>query len=154
MDFRIVETQEIQLKGISKQFEGPAAARFEQEHLMWADHHDNVPGRISADYPGEWFGIWDGGTYSIARMPEDIDGAGPLEDIVIPGGIWAMFRTGCGGFAGDELPKLRGEIFDAWLPGSGYCQRGDYEVEVYHLAPKQEKGKRHYELWIRIKSII
>jgi len=148
MDFRIIETQEIKLKGVSKAFDGPASDRFEQEHLMWADHHDNAPGRISTSYPGEWFGIWDGGTYSAARRPEDIDGPGPLEEIAIPGGTYAAFRTGYGGFAGDELPKLRGEIFGAWLGESGYSQARNYEVEVYHLAPRE---KRYYEIWIPIE---
>jgi len=152
MDFRIIETGEIKLKGVSKEFEGQASERFEQEHLMWADHHDNAPGLISRAYPGEWFGIWDAGTYRIARRPEDIDGTGALEDIAIPGGTYAVFRTGYGGFAGDELPRLRGEIFDAWLGGSGYGQTWDYEVEVYHLAPGMEKAKRWYEIWVPVEE--
>ena len=160
MDFRIMETEGIKLKGVSKQFEGQAPERFEQEHLMWADHHDNAPGLISATYPGEWFGIWDAGTYRVARRPENVEPPRPsgtpprrgmtLEDIAIPGGTYAVFRTGYGGFAGDELPRLRGEIFDAWLGSSGYSQTRDYEVEVYHLAPKQEKEKRYYEIWVPV----
>ena len=153
MDFRIIETGEIKLKGVSRQFEGNASDRFEQEHLMWSDHHDNTPTLLSTTYPGEWFGIWDGGTYRIARRPEDIDGTGPLEDVAIPGGTYAAFRTGCGGFAGDELPKLRGEIFGAWLGESGYRQARDYEAEVYHLMPKEEKGKRYYEIWVPVEEI-
>jgi len=157
MDFRIAETQEIKLKGVSKEFEGQASDRFEQEHLMWADHHDNAPELISTTYPDEWFGIewfgiWDGGTYRIARRAEDTDGTGPLEDIAIPGGTYAAFRTGCGGYAGEELPKLRGEIFGAWLGGSGYSQTRDYEVEVYHLAPKEEREKRYYEIWVPVEA--
>ena len=162
MDLRIVETQEIKLRGVSKEFEGQASERFEQEHLMWADHHDNAPGLISAAYPGEWFGIWDGGTYCIARRPEDTEPPRPavtpprrgmtLEDIAIPGGTYAVFRTGYGGFAGDELPRLRREIFGAWFDGSGYSQTRDYEVEVYHLAPRLEKEKRWYEIWVPVKE--
>jgi AraC family transcriptional regulator len=152
MDFRIVETPEIRLKGVSKAFEGQASGRFEQEHLMWADHHDNAPGLISKDYPGEWFGIWDAGAYRVARRPEDVDGTGPLEGVAIPGGTYAAFRTGYGGFAGDELPRLRGEIFGAWLGGSGYRQARDYEVEVYHLAPKEEKEKRYYEILVPVEA--
>ena len=154
MDFRMAEMPEIRLKGVSKAFEGPASERFEQEHLMWADHHDNAPGLISTTYPGEWFGIWDGGAYRVARRPEDVDGTGLLEDTTIPGGTYAVFRTGYGGFAGDELPKLRGEIFGAWLGGSGYRQKGDYEVEVYHLAPKEEKKKRYYEIWMPVERAL
>ena len=152
MDFRIVETQGIMLKGVSKQFEGVAAERFEQEHIMWADHHDNALGHVSTTYPGEWFGIWDGGIYRVGRRPEYTDSTGSLEEFAIPGGTYAVFQTGCGGFAGDELPKLRGEIFDAWLNGSGYRQARDYEVEVYHLMPKDEKEKRRYEIWIPVSS--
>ena len=114
---------------------------------MWADHHDNASVAVSAAYPGEWFGIWDGGMYRIARRPAEADGTGPVEDIAIPGGTYAAFRTGYGGFAGDELPRLRGEVFEAWLGGSGYSQTRDYEVEVYHLAPKEERERRYYEIW-------
>ena len=151
MDFRIVETEEIRLRGVSKAFEGGAAERFSQEHIMWADHHDNAMGRISMDYKGEWFGIWNNGIFWIARRPALADGPGDLADVSIPKGSYAVFRTGCGGYAGDELPKLRGEIFGAWLAGSGYRQTRDYEIEVYHLAPS-EKEKRWYELWIPIEE--
>ena len=154
MDFRITETPGIRLKGVSKAFEGPATERFEQEHLMWADHHDNTPGLISTTYPGEWYGIWDAGTYSVAREPRDIDGTGPLEDIAIPGGTYAVFRTGYGCYAGEELPHLRAQIFEAWLEGSGFRQTRDYEVEVYHLMPKAEKAKRYYEIWVPVERCI
>jgi len=151
MDFRIVETPGIRLRGVRRDFEGPAAGRFEQEHLMWADHHDNASVLISTAYPGTWYGIWDSGTYSIARAPEDIDGTGPLEDIAVSGGTYAAFRTGLGGFAGEELPKLRAQIFEAWLGGSGYRQARDCEVEVYHLMPGPEKTGRYYELWVPVE---
>ena len=150
MDFRIVEFPELKLMGVSKVFEGPAAERFEQEHIMWADHHDNAPGLISEEYPGVWYGIWDNGTYWIARKPEDTCNSN-LEVITVPGGTYAVFQTGYGGFAGDELPRLRAQIFDAWLTSSDYKHVCDYEVEVYHLAPKQEKDKRYYEIWIPVK---
>ena len=32
-----------------------------------------------------------------------------------------------------------------------YKQTEDYEVEVYYLYPKNEKHKRHYEIWIPIE---
>lgn len=74
-----------------------------------------------------------------------------LEEFTIPAGKYAVFTTGCGGFAGDELPHLREQIFDAWLADSGYIQMRDYEVEVYHLFMKAEKQKRYYEIWVPIE---
>jgi AraC family transcriptional regulator len=74
-----------------------------------------------------------------------------LETLEIPAGTYAVFVTGCGGFAGDELPRLREAIFGAWLADSGFEQARDYEVEVYHLFPKGEKHKRKYELWIPVR---
>lgn len=74
-----------------------------------------------------------------------------LTDIIIPSGKYAVFSTDFGGFAGDVLPKLREQIFDCWLPDSGYKQTDDYEVEIYYLNPKTEKYKRHYEICIPIE---
>ena len=149
MHFIILETDAIHLKGLSKQFTGEAADRFEQEHIMWADHHEDTVSKISSDIPGKWYGVWDSGKYSIARQPEAT--ASGLDNVVIPRGTYAVFTTDCGGFAGDELPKLRGLIFGSWIESSGYRQTSDYEVEVYYLFPKDEKQKRHYEIWIPVE---
>lgn len=59
-------------------------------------------------------------------------------------GKYAVFSIGFVGFAGDVMPKLRAQIFDCWLPDSGYKQTDDYDVEAYFLYPKDEKHKRHY----------
>lgn len=96
-------------------------------------------------------GIWSAGTYSIAKREEETAN-NALERIVIPAGQYAVFRTGQGGFAGDELPKLRAQIFDAWLADSGYEQISDYEVEVYHLLPRTERHRRSYEIWIPVEE--
>jgi len=151
MEFKIIQTDAIKLRGLSKQFSGKAADRFEQEHIMWADDHDNVQNKISTNIPGIWYGIWDAGTYSIARAAQDVTGK-ELDEITIPSGLYAVFNTGFGGFAGNELPKLREQIFGAWLADSDYVPAADYEVEIYHLFPKTEKHKRHYELWIPISK--
>lgn len=149
MDFQIIETEAVKLKGLSRCFSKDAAARFEQEHIMWAHYYDNVPRRICEVIPGIWYGVWDHGTYSIAKSEEEVDN-NELQDIVVPAGTYAVFKSGLGGFAGDELPKLREAIFSSWLQDSDYAQAADYEVEVYHLHPRDERHKRQYELWIPI----
>ena len=151
MDFRIIETECIKLKGLSKQFEGTAAERFEQEHIMWADHHDDVQNKVCTKIPGIWYGIWNNGTYWIAKDSSELTGIG-FDEAVIQGGTYAVFKTGYGGFAGDELPKLREQIFDSWLDSSGYKQTSDFEVEVYHLFSKEERHKRYYEIWIPVEK--
>ena len=93
--------------------------------------------------------VWQG-TYSIAKQEDELSDFS-LNVITIPSGKYAVFTTDFGGFAGDVLPKLREQIFDCWLPDSGYKQTNDYEVEVYYLYPKTEKHKRHYEIWIPIE---
>lgn len=153
MDFKIIETQAIKLRGISKQFTGAAGERFEQEHIMWADHHDDVQSKVSTAVSGKWYGIWDCGQYWIAKAA-DVVRADNTDLYEIPAGTYAVFTTGFGGFAGDELPKLRELIFDSWLPDSGYAHKRDYEIEVYHLYPKAEKSKRHYEIWIAVEKKI
>lgn len=150
MDFKIIETNEIVLSGLSKQFSGTADSRFEQEHIMWAAECDDFPSKVCKEIPGVWYGIWDKGNYLIAKAKNEVDFI-ELETHEIPSGTYAVFTTGYGGFAGDELPKLREQIFDAWLADSGYVQTSDYEVEVYHLFPKTEKNKRYYEIWIPVQ---
>lgn len=152
MNFKIIDLEEIRLKGLSKQFSGEAADRFEQEHIMWADHHDDIQNKVCRKVEGLWYGIWNSGVYSIAKNNEEVNNE-QLESITIPSGKYAVFTTDCGGFAGDELPKLRSQIFESWLADSGYIQTDDYEIEVYHLYSKSEKYKRHYELWIPIEKI-
>lgn len=149
MEFKIIDSDEIVLKGISKEFTGPTSDRFEQEHIMWADDHDDVQNKVNTAVPGIWYGIWNKGVYSIAKKQGEAERK-ELETIVIPSGKYAVFTSDFGGFAGDVLPKLREQIFDSWLADSSYKQTADYEVEVYHLFPKSEKHKRYYEIWIPV----
>ncbi len=149
MKLKIIESLEIKLKGISRNFTGEAKDRFEQEHIMWADHHDDVQNQVCRTVEGIWYGVWNKGVYSIAKNSDEIDNPN-LENITIPQGKYAVFSTDFGGFAGDELPKLREQIFDCWLTDSGYLQTSDYEIEVYYLYPKSERHKRHYEIWIPV----
>ena len=151
MDFKIMQTNEITLRGLSKQFSGIATDRFEQEHIMWARECDDYPGKVSNEIPGVWYGIWDKGKYWVAKAESEVDFDG-LETHTIPGGTYAVFTTEYGGFAGDELPKLRELIFDAWFTDSGYEQLYDYEVEVYHLCSQTEKHKRYYEIWVPVQK--
>ena len=148
--FRIANIDSIKLRGISKEFTGTAADRFEQEHIMWSNQHDDIQNQICKTVEGVWYGIWNNGIYSIAKKADGIDNPS-LTSITTPSCKYAVFSTAFGGFAGDVLPKLREQIFDYWLLDSGYRQIDDYEVEVYYLYPKTEKHKRHYEIWIPIE---
>lgn len=152
MDFRIIETNEIKLKGLSKQFGTTAENRFEQEHFMWSEEYDYIPEKICSGYNGIWYGIWNNGTYSIARKEEDTE-KDNLETIIIPKGKYAVFVTEKGGYAGEELPNLHNLIFENWMKDSGYSQKGDLEIEVYHLWTDraERRAKRYYEIWIPIE---
>ena len=151
LKFRIANIDSIKLSGISKEFTGTAADRFEQEHIMWSNQHDDIQNQICKKVEGVWYGIWDKGTYSIAKEANEVSDNPYLTGITIPSGRYAVFSTDFGRFAGDVLPKLREEIFDCWLPDSGYTQTDDYEIEVYYLYPKDKKHKRHYEIWVPIE---
>ena len=151
LNFKITKIKAINLRGISKEFTGTAADRFEQEHIMWSNQHDDVQNQICKIVEGVWYGIWDKGTYSIAKQADEASDNPYLTGITIPSGKYAVFSTDFGGFAGVVFPKLREQIFECWLSDSGYKQTYDYEVEVYYLYPKTEKHKRHYEIWISIE---
>ncbi|MCH5213218.1 MAG: AraC family transcriptional regulator [Oscillospiraceae bacterium] len=153
MNFRIVETEEIEVYGVSRHFNGTSAERYEMEHTMWATDCDFVPSQICEGFDGKWYGIWNDGHYMIARDKSDTTGV-DLEKDIIPTGTYAAFTTEKGGYAGDELPKLHDLIFNSWLPDSGYVQAGNLEIEVYHLrtGDAERKKNRYYEIWIPIKE--
>lgn len=151
MNVKIVQSEEIRLQGISRKFTGDAENRFEQEHIMWADQCDAVYRRVCGQVSGKWYAVWDCGVYSINRQAGETD-MPELEETVIPAGLYAVFTSGFGGYAGIELPELRRAAFDSWFKESGYEPAGDYEVEVYHLYPREERDKRQYELWIPLKE--
>ena len=72
LNFKITEINAINLRGISKEFIGTAADRFEQEHIMWSNQHDNVQNQVCTTVEGIWYGIWDKGTYSIAKQADEV----------------------------------------------------------------------------------
>ncbi|WMJ23190.1 helix-turn-helix domain-containing protein [Paludicola sp. MB14-C6] len=161
MDFRIIELEETEVYGVSKQFIGQGyKTREELRHEMWADDCDNVPGRICTghwnehnnhSFDGVWYGIWQDGKYMIAREKADTNN-NALEKIIISSGTYAAFKTDCGGLAWEEFPKLRELIFESWLPNSEYRQKEDIAIEVLHLWTDRDirNKNRYYEVWIPV----
>lgn len=162
MDFRIIEMEETEVIGISKQFDGEGyKTKEELRHIMWANDCDDVPGKICSgewnepgnhSYDGVWYGIWRSGKYMIARTATDTVSTS-LEKTIIPAGTYAAFTTEPGGLAWEEFPKLNELIFDSWLPSSGYRHKNDLVIEVLHLWTDhtERNKKRYYEIWIPIK---
>lgn len=153
MDFKIVDVDCFEVYGLSKQFGCQAGERFKQENVMWSVDAEHYPEKICNGYDGIWYGIWDNGSYAIAREEEDVE-YNNLEKIIIPAGKYVVFTTEKGGYAGTELPKLHDLIFNSWLPSSNYQIKKEYIIEVYHLATdKAERRKnRYYEMWIPIEE--
>lgn len=110
MDFKIVETKEVEVCGVSREFEGTTEERYELEHIMWVEYNDNVPARICDGYDCEWYGICQNEKYMIARDKFDTTGDS-LEKYVIAAGTYAAFTSDKGGYAGEELPKMHDLIF-------------------------------------------
>lgn len=155
MDFRLIEIEETEVFGISKPYAGQDYQnREELRHLMWSDRFDNIPERIcGGDYDGVWYGVWQDGSYMIARTKENVTAAVPLDRKRIPAGTYAAFTSEKGGFAGEEIPKLFDLIFGSWLPASEYRQKGDRIIEVLHLWTKRElrRENRYYEVWVPVE---
>ncbi len=155
MEFRLVNLSGMALRGISQDFGCKAGERFDKEPAMWSPDQDRVMERVCNEGPGVWYGLWDHGKYWIAKPePEALQDGTDM--VRVPAGAYAVFTSGRGGMAGEELPKLREQIFDSWLSDSGYRQAGDFEMEVYHLYalhPREEKLKRFYELWIPVEKL-
>ena len=164
MDFRLVEMEEKKVCGLSRAFEGQGyRSREELRHVMWSEDLDDIPGKLcegrwnqpgSDAYDGVWYGVWQDGAYMIARE-RGLVKSGGLETRTLPAGTYAAFRTEKGGLAWVEFPRLFEEIFDAWLPASGYRQAGDTIVEVLHLMTDRElrKQERYYEVLIPVEPM-
>lgn len=162
MDFRIIELEDTPVYGVAKNYDDRMCKnREELRHLMWSEDLEDIPGKICHgkwNEPGNiaydvlWFGIWQDGRYTIARKAEDC-AAEALEEKHLPAGTYAAFRTGRGGLAWEEFPKLFELIFDSWLPASEYRLKSDLVVEVYHLWTDHDRRKkeRSYEVWIPVE---
>ena len=59
MEWKLVQTNGVKVCGLSKQFTGVAADRFEQEHIIWGLEDDTYRKNIHPEIPGVWFGIWE-----------------------------------------------------------------------------------------------
>lgn len=153
MDFKIVEKEESVVHGFSRKLDIAADSRWKDEYIMWSEDSEHIPEKICSGYDGIWYGIWNNGTYTIARNEENVQLHG-TEQHIIPAGKYAVFTTDKGGYAGDELPRLRDLIFNAWLPSSDYIQKSDFELEVYHLWSDraERRQKRYYEIWIPVEN--
>ena len=154
MDFRLIEIDDMVVYGISRPFDRRLYPQREDlRHVMWSQDEAFVPGQICEGYDGIWYGIWRDGRYMLAREKADTT-YDHLEKYTLPGGAYAAFKTERGGFAWEELPRLFELIFDAWLPASGYRQKRDEMVEVYHLWTdrKIRRKNRWYEVWIPVET--
>ena len=151
MDFKIVDIEAFEVFGLSKQFDCQAGNRFKKENVMWSVDAEHYPERICSGYDGVWYGIFDNGTYSIARKEDDVE-YNNLERIAVKAGKYAVFTTEKGGYAGTELPHLHDLIFNSWLPNSNYRIKNEYIIEVYHLSTDKIECRknRYYEMWIPI----
>lgn len=153
MNFAIKNIDETAVYGISRDFGTTSDKRFEQEHIMWAEDQDHIPEQICRGYDGVWYAVWNSGKYTIAREKSFAMGKN-LEKQVIPAGRYAVFTSEKGVYAGDAFSKMHDTIFNSWLPGSGYKQIGDLEIEVYHLCTDREKRRRerYFEIWVPVEK--
>ncbi|MFR5875222.1 MAG: helix-turn-helix domain-containing protein [Eubacterium sp.] len=153
MNFAIRNIEETIVYGITRDFDTTADKRFEQENIMWAENLDHIPARICDGYDGIWYAIWHDGKYTIARKKEFVTGKN-LDEQKIPAGKYAVFTSERGVYAGEAFPQMHDAIFNSWLPGSGYKQIGDLEIEVYHLCTNREKRRkeRFFEIWIPVET--
>lgn len=93
MEWKLVQTNGVKVYGLSKQFTGAAADRFEQEHIMWGLEYNDYMKNIHPEIPGVWFGIWDVGTYWIAKA-ETEPHADNTQTLEIPAGTCSvLYRT-------------------------------------------------------------
>ncbi len=159
-----IDLEDTEVVGLSMPFDGQGYPTHETlRNLMWADYHMDVPAKLcegtwnqpgSTAYDGVWYGIWQNGRYMIARAPGDVrPDTGELETVTLPAGRYVSFRSECGAVAWEVFPQLREDLFSAWLPSSGYRQKGDLVIEVEHLYTDHDERqkKRWFEVWVPVE---
>lgn len=164
MDFEIKDISDIEVYGLSREFDTKIfPSREALRYAMWDEKSgEEVPSQLCAGrwnqldnraYDGVWYGLWRNGRYFIGREKELVKDAAPLEHQTIPAGRYAVFASEKGGYAGEEIPKLFELIFQSWLPTSGYLQRGEDVIEVYHLWTDKaaRRENRWYEIWVPVE---
>ncbi len=164
MNFRLLDGKEIEVYGISQEFDRQEfPTREALRSNLWDEKAADIPGRLCAGrwnqlgnraYDGEWYGLWRNGRYFIGRERDLVKDAGPLERQIIPAGEYAVFTSEKGGYAGNEIPKLFELVFDSWLPSSGYELRNRDIIEIYHLwtDKKKRKENRYYEILVPVNK--
>lgn len=163
MDMQLIELKETRLYGLSRPFAGQGYVhREELRNTMWSERYEDVPGKITlgrwddsaaTQMDGVWYGVWQGDkSYMIAREKDDCRTEN-LETFTLPEVTYAAFRTGKGGLAWEEFPRLFDQIFSSWLPSSGYRQKGDLAIEVLHLWADRAMRRKNkwYEVWIPVE---
>jgi predicted transcriptional regulator YdeE len=94
------------------------------------------------------------GIYLHYNQKENTNIKDRLEMYHLTTGTYAAFQTEAGGLAWEEFPKVFELIFESWLPASGYTQKVDTIIELYHLWTDKEerKKKRYYEVWVPVEK--
>ena len=148
LDYRIVEKAPFTIVGIRRRFnEDTSYQEVPKFWNEWAADMKGIKGMFGAclDMDGEKFDYWIADLY----MPwEDIPEG--CETMVIPGGLWAQFRSK--GPLPESLQSVNTQIWSEWLPTlKGYTLAGNYSLEVYEPPAEDPKDTVSY-IWIPLKK--
>ncbi len=163
MNFRIVELEKTEILGVSAVFDRERySSRESLRNQMWSEDGDDVAARIcdgrwnqpgNHSFDGEWYAVWQDNQYFIGREASLVQREN-LEKLTLPAGTYAAFATEKGCYAGEVMPQLWEEIFESWLPSSGYRLTGEHVIEVYHLWMEKEmrRENRYYEILVPVEK--
>lgn len=74
-----------------------------------------------------------------------------FEELTVPAGAYAVFRTPSSRMPVYDYRALRERVAQEWLPGSGCVLRDAPELAVYHWPPLPDKADRFVEIWLPIE---
>lgn len=74
-----------------------------------------------------------------------------FEELTVPAGAYAVFRTPRSRMPVDDYRALRERVAREWLSGSGCVLRDAPELAMYYWPPRPDKADRFVEIWLPIE---
>ena len=162
MEYRIEQTGEIRMTGLSRRFNSLDGSNFKEIPLFWEEvMKTDVCDRLWKASKQESLGVvgvcYDHDmktgefSYAIAiETPEDLtllpEGC---VDILVPASTWAKFTSR--GPLHPNFQETIKRIYSEWFPASGREHAGTHEIEYYGTHPDSASPDYWAEYWVPLK---
>lgn len=174
LDYRIENREETVLLGFRRRFDGApyGAARDEQEERLMTSTRagqymlrgmtDEIYTNLVAltNVGDDGYDFWyaeEVDAWTRAHMYDskvtgiDFMEKFGFEELTVPAGAYAVFKTQCSRMPAHDYRTLRRRVAEEWLPGSGCTLRDAPELALYDWPPRPDKADRFVEICLPVE---